>query len=109
MRHNVCKKELILLHDWLFGLIEKEENERERKRDWLTDWLAELYYPRIEVKARMPVGQPAIDTIYKHLKNNTNVNLDKNDDDNHDYNYSNHNSIEEKLHTISQLQVITTD
>ena len=57
----------------------------------------------------MPVGQPAIDTIYKHLKNNTNVNLDKNDDDNHDYNYSNHNSIEEKLHKISQLQVITTD
>ena len=48
----------------------------------------------------MPVGQPAIDTIYKHLKNNTNVNLDKNDDDDNDYNHSNYNSIEAKTRKL---------
>ena len=53
-------------------------------------------YPRIEVEARMPAGQPVLDTNYKHLKNNTDVNLDKNDDDNNDYDYSNRNSIEGK-------------
>ena len=33
----------------------------------------------------MSVGKPVLDTNYKHSKNNTNVNLDKNDDNN-DYN-----------------------
>ena len=45
----------------------------------------------------MPVGQPVLDANYKHLKNNTNVNVDKHDDDNDDYNYNNYNSLEDKM------------
>ena len=71
--------------------------------------MTELYYPRIEVKARMPVQEPVLDIKCKHLKNNTKVNMDKNDDDNNDCNYSNHNSMEGKLHKIGQLRVITTN
>ena len=40
----------------------------------------------------MPVGQPVLDTKYKHVKYNTNVNLDKNDNDNNGYKHSDHNS-----------------
>ena len=40
----------------------------------------------------MPSGLSALDTNYKHMKNNTNVNLDKIDNGNNDYNFSNHNS-----------------
>ena len=36
--------------------------------DLLTDWLTELYYIRIEVKARIPVGQHVLGTNYKHFK-----------------------------------------
>ena len=52
----------------------------------------------------MPVGQAVLDTNYKHLKNNTNVNLDKNDDNKNDYNNSHHNGIlRGKMHKIGQL------
>ena len=53
----------------------------------------------------MPVGQPVPATSYKHFKSKTNLNLYKNDDYNKDYNYSNHNSMEGKLHKIGQLQL----
>ena len=39
------------------------ERERERETDWLN-----FYYTRKEVMAQMPVGQPVLDTNYKHLK-----------------------------------------
>ena len=52
-----------------------QDIDREIKRE--RDRLTELYYPRIEVKARMPVGQPVLDSNYKQLKNNTNLNFDK--------------------------------
>ena len=48
------------------------EKERERLTDWLTDWLTELYCLRIEVKARIPIGQPVLDTnwwwLLTHLR-----------------------------------------
>ena len=66
-------------------------------RDWLIYWLTELYHPRIEGKVRMPVGQPFLDTNYKHLEHNTHVNLDKNDSDYNGHNYGNHNDTEEEI------------
>ena len=52
----------------------------------------------------MPVGQPVLDTNYKHLINNTNVNLDINDDNKSDYNNSNYNSIlRENLHKMDNI------
>ena len=44
----------------------------------------------------MTVGQPVLDTNYKHFKY-INVNLDKSDNDNNDYNCSNEYSTEEEL------------
>ena len=45
----------------------------------------------------MPVGQPFLDTNYKHLEHKTHVNLDKNDSDYNGHNYGNHNDTEEEI------------
>ena len=71
-----------------------ETRGEEEKEGVRTYWLNFITHG---LQARMPVGQPVLDANYKHLKNNTNVNVDKHDDDNDDYNYNNYNSLEDKM------------